>query len=283
MCNAMSETTEPAAPATPAPAAKPEKKETPLSFALFLLKLGLFVLVLRSFVFAPFSIPSESMLPRLVNGDHLIASKWNYGFSNNSLPFGIRPFPEGRLFASQPERGDVVIFKHPLSGEDYIKRVIGLPGDTVQMRGGVVILNGEPVKKERTGDFEVAISPNTQCRWGMTARQDDGSEVCRYDQYRETLPGGVSYNVLDFGPRDGDDTEIFTVPQGRLFLMGDNRDNSRDSRWPAIPHDAIGFVPQDNLVGKAQVMMWSTDGGASLVKPWTWFTNTRWNRIGGGI
>ncbi|HSG34960.1 MAG TPA: signal peptidase I [Sphingomonadaceae bacterium] len=278
--------------ATVAQAEKPAGKVTPeqkpesaLSFGLFLVKLIAIVLVIRIFIFAPFSIPSESMLPRLINGDHLIASKWNYGYSNNSLPFNLKPFPEGRIFASQPERGDIVIFKHPLDGIDYIKRVIGLPGDQIQMRGGVLFINGEPVKKERIADFVVATSPNTSCHRTGAREQTgaDGTRLCRYVQFRETLPNGVSYNVVDFGATMEDDTPIFTVPQGELFLMGDNRDNSQDSRRNAVRGGWIGMVPQDNLVGKAQFMMWSTDGGASWLLPWTWFTNTRWSRIGDAI
>ena len=282
------ETPEAAAPAKPG-----KKEESLLGFLVFLLKLAAIVLIIRSFVFAPFSIPSESMLPRLINGDHLIASKWNYGISNNSLPFGWQPFPEGRLFAGQPERGDVAIFKHPKTGEDYIKRVIGLPGDEIQMKGGVLFINGKPVEKERVADFEIATSANTKCHptGGSEATREDGTRICRYERYRETLPNGVSYNVLDFGPVgvnpidriDPDNTTPDIVPQGHLFMMGDNRDNSRDSRWPAAPHDSVGMVPQDLLVGKAQVMMWSTDGSARWLLPWTWFTAARWSRIGGGI
>jgi len=266
-----------------------EQQETVLGFLVFLLKLVVIVFVIRSFVIAPFSIPSESMQPRLINGDHLIASKWSYGFSNHSLPFGLQPFPEGRIFASQPERGDVAIFKHPLSGEDYIKRVIGLPGDEIQMKGGVLFINGVAVKKEPVADFEIEVSPNTRCTMlQFQAMRADGTAVCRYPQFRETLPNGVTYNVLDFVMRNGDDTQVYIVPQGQLFVMGDNRDNSLDSRFPAsVGSDgtggAVGILPQDLLVGKAQVMMWSTDGGAEWLKPWTWFTAARWSRIGGGI
>ena len=264
----------------PASAAKAEKKEMP--FWKFLLLLALGVLALRSFIFSPFNIPSESMLPRLVNGDYLLASKWSFGFSRNSLPFGLPLLPEQRLFASQPERGDVVIFKAPPLGEvDYIKRVIGLPGDTVQMQGGVLHLNGVAVPKQRIADFEVAVSPNTNCYSPQfAAKAADGTDVCRYPRFRETLPGGRSYEVLDFGQRPQDDTSPVVVPEGMLFLMGDNRDNSEDSRFEAVPGGGIGLVPQDNLVGRARVMMFSTDGSAEWIKPWTWFSAARWNRIG---
>jgi len=260
--------------------ARPEKKESP--FWLFLLKLALAVLIFRSFVASPFSIPSESMLPRLWNGDQLVASKWSYGFSRHSLPFAL-PLIPGRILASAPERGDVVIFKHPLTGEDYIKRVIGLPGDQVQMVGGVVQLNGVPVPREQVGDFLIPISPNTRCKLEeFEAVLPDGRPGCRYPQYRETLPNGVRYNVLDLGAYMADDTRVYVVPEDQMFVMGDNRDNSQDSRFPAEPGGGVGMVPQDNLVAKAQFMMWSSEGSLSL-NPFSWFGTVRWDRIGGGI
>jgi signal peptidase I len=266
------------AAASPAKSAKQED-----SFPVFVLKLAIIVVVFRSFFFSPFNIPSESMLPRLWNGDYLLASKWSYGFSRHSLPFGVPLLPEARLFASTPARGDVVIFKQPPLGEvDYIKRVIGLPGDTVQMVGGQLWLNNEPVPKVRIADFEIPLSANTKCaQTQFLAKAADGNDVCRYPRYRETLPGGRSYEVLDFGPREKDDTVAEIVPEGHLFLMGDNRDNSEDSRFPAEPGRGIGLVPMDNLVGRATVMMWSTDGGAEWIKPWTWFSAARWDRMGG--
>lgn len=271
------------APAQSAPqsSAKPEKKED--SFPVFLLKLAVIVLVFRSFFFSPFNIPSESMLPRLLNGDYLIASKWSYGYSRYSLPYSVGLLPEKRIMASLPERGDVVIFKQPPLNElDYIKRVIGLPGDTVQMKGGQLWLNGEAVPKERLADFEIPVSPNTRCaRQQFIAKSANGTDVCRYPRFRETLPGGRSYEVLDFGPNDKDDTDPVIVPEGHLFMMGDNRDNSQDSRFPAEPGGGIGLVPVDNLVGRATVMMFSTDGGAEWLKPWTWFSAARWDRLGG--
>ncbi len=269
-----------APPAAIEPANKPAKKED--SFPLFVLKLVLIVAIFRSFIFSPFNIPSESMLPRLENGDYLLAAKWPYGYSSYSLPFSL-PLLPSRILARQPERGDVVIFKQPpLNDIDYIKRVIGLPGDTVQMVDGVLHLNGEAIPKLRGTDFEIPVSANTHCYSAQfTAKLPDGSDVCRYPRYKEVLPGGKSYYVLDLGPRPQDDTAPVVVPEGRLFLMGDNRDNSEDSRFEATPGGGIGLVPQDNLVGRATVMMFSTDGSSSWLKPWTWFTAARWDRIGG--
>jgi signal peptidase I len=275
-------------PATP-PASEPksvgkpeEEKETLGSFLKFVLKLAVLVLVFRSFLFSPFNIPSESMLPGLWNGDYLLAAKWPYGFSRHSLPFDL-PLIPGRIFASQPQRGDVVIFKHPVDGVDYIKRVIGLPGDTVQLVHGQVVLNGTPVPKQRIADFDLPQSPNTACAWGGYRHPSTEGQVCTYARFRETLPGGKSYNVLDFGPTPQDDWGPAIVPQGTLFLMGDNRDNSQDSRFPALPGGGVGFVPQGDLVGRASVMMWSTDGSVVWYEPWTWFTAARWSRIGRGI
>lgn len=274
-----------AAPAEAAPAAttatrKAKKKED--SFPVFLLKLALIVFVFRSFIFSPFNIPSESMLPRLWNGDYLLAAKWPYGYSRNSLPFRA-PLIPGRILPSQPERGDVAIFKAPpLDEDDYIKRVIGLPGDTLQMIDGVLYLNGQPVKKERLPDFEIPLSPNTKCHARANpGTAADGSPVCRYPHFRETLPGGRSYDVLDLGYTPQDNTDPVVIPEGMLFMMGDNRDNSEDSRFIASPGGGVGLVPQENLVGKATVMMWSTDGSANWFLPWTWFTAARWDRIGG--
>ena len=281
-------------PAQPAPVAaadtpadatakkvKKVKKED--SFPVFVLKLALAVVIFRSFIFAPFYIPSESMVPRLINGDYLLLAKWPYGYSQRSLPFGVPLLPEKRIIASNPERGDVVVFKAPAHGDqDWIKRVIGLPGDTVQMKGGQLWLNNQAVPKVRIADFEVAVSPNTRCYSSQfMAKNAEGADVCRYPRFTETLPGGTSYEVLDLGAHPKDDTDPFIVPEGHVFLMGDNRDNSQDSRYPAEPGGGIGIVPVDNLLGRATVMMWSTDGSAEWLKPWTWFTAARWDRLGG--
>ena len=272
----------PAAEVPEAKPAKPAKKED--SFPVFVLKLGIAVVLFRSFVFAPFYIPSESMLPRLLNGDYLLLAKWPYGFSRRSLPFGVPLLPEQRVLASNPARGDVVVFKAPAHfEEDWIKRVIGLPGDTVQMKDGQLVLNNVPVPKVRISDFEVTVSPNTRCYSSQfMAKRADGADVCRYPRFTETLPGGKSYDVLDLNNSNPKDTtDPVVVPEGSVFLMGDNRDNSEDSRYPASPDGGIGLVPIDNLLGRATVMMWSTDGGAEWLKPWTWFTAARWNRLGG--
>ncbi|MEN9718365.1 MAG: signal peptidase [Pseudomonadota bacterium] len=265
------------------PSAPPHKARQEDSFPVFVIKLAIMVALFRSFVFSPFNIPSESMLPRLENGDYLLAAKWPYGYSRYSLPFGVGLLPDHRIKASPPARGDVVIFKQPPLNEiDYIKRVIGLPGDRVQMKGGVLWLNGKPVPKQRIADFEIPVSGNTHCLTPeFEAKRADGTDVCRYPRYKETLPEGRSYEVLDLGVRPQDDTDVAIVPEGHLFLMGDNRDNSEDSRFEAIPGEGIGMVPMDNLVGRATVMMFSTNGDAEWLKPWTWFTAARWNRIGG--
>jgi signal peptidase I len=266
----------------PAPEEKPKKKQD--SFAVFLIKLVVVVLVFRTFIFTSFMIPSESMMPRLLEGDYLFAAKWPYGYSRASLPLDTDWVGDGRLFYSLPERGDVVIFKHPIDRVDYVKRVIGLPGDTVQMIAGQLVLNGRPVPKDRIGDFVVPIRPDQNCSESrFTVRQEDGSFVCRYPQFRETLPGGYSYRVLDTGIGEKDTTPPDIVPEGHVFVMGDNRDHSADSRFDAIPGQGVRFVPIDNLAGEASFMFFSTDGSAEWLKPWTWFTAARWDRIGRGI
>ncbi len=258
----------------PSTGTEPEKKED--NFFVFLLKLALVVVIFRSFIFSPFNIPSESMLPGLEKGDQLLAAKWAYGYSENSFP--LLP---GRYFASPPERGDIVIFKHPLDGTDYIKRAIGLPGDSVEMRAGQIILNGTPVPKVKIADFIIPVSPNTRCHaFSEQVIAADGSAKCHYQQYRETLPSGRSYNVLDFGDFPQDNYGPIVVPEGTFFAMGDNRDNSQDSRFPVEPNGGVGLVPQDNLVARATIMMWSSDGSAEWYNPISWITATRWDRIG---
>ena len=267
----------------PAPTAKPrsEWRDT-LSF---LVKLAILVFVVRSFIFAPFSIPSQSMLPRLYIGDYLFVSKWNYGYSRWSLPWGV-PLIPGRILGRDPARGDVVVFRGP-PGEDHdvIKRVIGLPGDTIQMRHGQVILNGTPVPKVRVADFTIPLSPNYPGGSECPSEFEDslnGTPICRYQQFRETLPNGKSYNVLDRGEQpNADETGVYAVPAGHIFVMGDNRDDSGDSRFD--PPEGMGMVPMERVEGKAVLSFFSTDGSANWFLPWTWFSAARWSRIGAGF
>jgi signal peptidase I len=272
---------EPTADSTEATVPKPKKEEG--SFLWFLVKLVIFVLVFRTFIFSTFSIPSESMLPRLMVGDYLFTSKWPYGYSRASLPIDI-DIGDGTLFASLPERGDIVVFKHPIDRTDYIKRVIGLPGDTMQMVAGVVHIDGVPVKKERIADFVRPVGPYNRCdRTQFRETAADGTLVCRYPRFRETLPNGRTYEVLDFGLTAIDTTEPIIVPEGHVFLMGDNRDNSQDSRRPSVAGGWVGLVPTENIVSRAEVIAFSTDGTSSWINPVSWFTAARGERIGDGL
>jgi signal peptidase I len=249
----------------------------------FVLVVAILAWVFRSFVFAPFSIASGSMLPTLYIGDYVAVAKWPYGVSRYSFPFAFPPIA-GRLLSRLPERGDVVVFVPPGDErEDYVKRVIGLPGDSIELRGGVVILNGRPVEREDMRPLAVPLSPNSPCRKiserGITDTMAEGP-ACLYRSFREKLPNGATYSVLD-QVSDGiaDNFPKTVVPAGHLFLMGDNRDDSLDSRF-SVAEGGIGFVPVANLVGRASFIFWSTDGSSSYFKPWTWFSALRGDRPG---
>jgi len=269
---------------------KARKEETWVDTVKFIVWLVLIVVVVRSFLFSPFNIPSQSMLPRLLIGDYLFVTKFNYGYSRYSLPITLDFVPT--FHWADPARGDVVVFKAPSDHKDWIKRVIGLPGDTIQMQGGQLILNGKRIPKDRIADFVVPITPNFpaettaehgECPSKFLSVDATTQELsCKIPRYRETLPSGRSYEVLDMAMTQADDTDVFTVPAGHVFLMGDNRDNSEDSRFPVYV-GGISYVPMENLEGKALVSFWSTDGSANWFLPWTWFTAARWSRIGHGF
>ncbi|MBI3677048.1 MAG: signal peptidase I [Proteobacteria bacterium] len=217
----------------------------------------LIALVIRTFLFQPFNIPSGSMEDTLLIGDYLFVEKYSYGYSRYSFPYGIVPFP-GRVFGSQPARGDVVVFKFPQDNStDYIKRVIGLPGDRVQMLNGQLYINEKPVPKVRVGDY---------------VETSDGI-AHNVPRYRETLPNGKSYLVLDRFQGAADNTDVYVVPADHYFMMGDNRDNSNDSRGD------VGYVPKANLVGKAELIFFSTDGSARFWEFWKWPWAVRYNRM----
>jgi signal peptidase I len=265
--------------------AKGERRESVGSLLRFVLTVAVIAWAFRSFIGAPFNIPSGSMLPTLYIGDYLAVSKWPYGYSRYSFPLGVPAF-KGRIFGRLPQRGDVVVFRHPVENSDLIKRVIGLPGDTVEVRQGQLVLNGRPVPRRHLPAATVPVTANSPCRAvppaSPTLIMASGTAVCVYRAYLETLPGGPSYTVLDqveHGPAD--DFGPVRVPAGRVFLMGDNRDDSLDSRYPAY-EGGVDMLPVENLIGRASFTFWSTDGRASWFKPWTWFSALRANRIGNG-
>jgi signal peptidase I len=251
-----------------------EKKESgAFDLAVVLLQAVAIAIVIRIFLFQPFNIPSGSMIPTLLVGDYLFVSKYSYGYSKYSFPLGFDLF-NGRVLSSEPNRGDVIVFKTPRDNStDYIKRLVGLPGDRIQMINGVLNINGKPVKRERVED----IVMDTKCGPNQVVHQ-----------YRETLPDGKSYltqklsETCRFG-RFGaaDDTEVFVVPPKHYFMMGDNRDDSADSRF--TDGNGVGYVPDENLVGRARILFFSIDENASWFSPWRWPLEIRWSRIGNVI
>jgi signal peptidase I len=234
----------------------------------------LIAFVVRTFLYQPFNIPSASMYPTLKIGDYLFVSKLSYGYGKYSFNFSLGmfgnelvsccpiDFPGRVVLAENPERGDVAVFKLPTNTEiDYIKRVIGLPGDRVQMRNGVLFINGEAVKKERIEDY--------------TGLSDSGLGA-PVPQFEETLPNGVKYRVLDTREMgEADNTDEYVVPEGHYFMMGDNRDNSQDSRYQT----EVGYVPVENFVGRADIIFFSVSPEASLFEVWRWPFAIRWSRF----
>ena len=226
----------------------------------------LIALFLRVLFFQPFTIPSESMAPNLLKGDYIIVTKFAYGWSRHSIPFSP-PIFKGRIFGSQPKRGDIIVFKLPRDGHtDYIKRLIGLPGDRIQVTGGKLYVNGKA--------WDQKALPNST--------EDMGGWERPVYRWEETNADGRKYLTNDYGPDgDLDNTQTYLVPEGNYFFMGDNRDNSLDSR---VPEDqGVGFVPAENLVGRADLILMSWNSKASLFKPWTWFTDARPSRFFHGL
>jgi signal peptidase I len=243
------------------------------------------VLAFHSFVAKPFYIPSESMMPVLLKGDRLVVSKFPYGYSWVSPSFHIMPPTEGRLFGSLPARGDVVIVTPPGQRADYIKRVVGLPGDTLEMIEGQLYINGQAVQRERRPAAMIPIDDNVPC----TAMEfpdalvtgPDGAQYCRLPIFRETLPNGVSYDTVDLGYQPQvDDFPKLTIPADHVFLMGDNRDRSADSRVASELQGLGGPVPVENIGGRAEFITFSLDGSTQLLNPVSWFTALRGGRAG---
>jgi signal peptidase I len=241
------------------------------------------VLAFHSLVAKPFYIPSESMMPGLLKGDRLVVTKYPYGWSWVSPSFHVFPNFSGRLFGRMPERGDVVIVTPPGGTSDYIKRVIGIPGDTIRLVDGRLYLNGQAVKREARGETAIPVDANVTCvdQFGdHRVPGPSGKSFCRLPVFRETLPGGRSYDTIDEGPSGPDNFGPVTVPAGHVFLMGDNRDDSADSRVARDLNGLGGPVPWENIGGRAEFITFSYDGSSKWLNPVSWFSALRGGRAG---
>lgn len=245
----------------------------------------LLVLGIHSCIAKPFYIPSDSMMPVLRNGDRLIVSKYPYGWSYASVSFHLAPKIAGRLFGKLPARGDIVVLEHPVTRVDYIKRVIGLPGDTIQLKGGALFINGRPVKREVQPMLSIPVDanlPGPDSSLGrFIVKNAAGKEALELPIVRETLPGGATFDTIDMGPGyQTDDYGPIKVPADHLFLMGDNRDGSADSRVSVQQKGLGGPVPFDAIAGRAEIISFSTDGTAEWYNPLSWFEALRPGRAG---
>lgn len=241
----------------------------------------LIALVFRTLFFQPFWIPSGSMKDTLLIGDFLFVNKMAYGYSEHSCPLSVCKFINGRWFAGEPERGDVVVFRHPVNNQDFIKRVVGLPGDKVQMREGVLFINDQPAPQTPDGDFaeiNARQGPMQSLPSCANSAQTVGlGGTCLKERFIETLPGGYEHSILNVRRTRADDTDVFTVPPGQYFFVGDNRDNSIDSRFVRAV-GGVGFVPAENLIGRADRVIFSS-AGRSLFFVWTWRSDRFFKKI----
>ena len=239
------------------------------------------VFAFHSFIAKPFYIPSESMMPNLLVGDRLVVSKYPYGWNWSSVSFHLAPRGDWRVMGSTPEYGDIVIPVHPERDEDYIKRVVALPGDRIAVQNGRIILNGAPVEQKVEPAIALPLDANSRCDGfgfdDFRAQNAAGDDVCQVPVLRETLPNGATYLVIDHQNQQLDNFAEITIPEGHVFVMGDNRDHSSDSRELAHPQGLLGPVPLENIGGRAEFITFSLDGTTSP-NPVTWWTSLREGR-----